>query len=150
MNRNKLALKRTSKCNYMAPPRIAAVENDNISNQRQVVPGGRRSFLLAIPLMLAAVVPVAAQDSDFVRSAPQNLVVGNLGNPGITPPQALSFGRTYAEWSAAWWQWAYSMATSPGRCPRLEILNERRGNYHVTFESENSWWPEKRNEHDSI
>src|SRR5216684_4365240 len=68
MNRNKLALKRTSKCHYMAPPRVAAVENDNISNQRQVVPVGRRSFLLAIPLMLAAVVPVAAQDSDFGRS----------------------------------------------------------------------------------
>src|SRR2546426_11146166 len=50
MNRNKLALNRTSKFNYMAPPRVAAVENDNISNQRQVVPGGRGSFLLAIPM----------------------------------------------------------------------------------------------------
>src|SRR5260370_29631375 len=102
MNRNKRALKRTSKCNYIyMAPRVAAVENDNISNQRQVVPGGRRSFLLAIPLMLAAVVPVAAQDSDFGRFAPHNLDEGNLGNPGIAPPQALSFGRTYAEWAAA-------------------------------------------------
>ena len=69
--------------------------------------------ILAIPLMLAAVVPVAAQDSDFSRSAPPNhLAVGNLGNPDIAPPQALYRGRTYGEWSAAWFQWAYSMPST--------------------------------------
>src|SRR5437867_3706794 len=31
------------------------------------------------------------------------------GNPGVYPPTSPVFGRTYAEWSAAWWQWALSL-----------------------------------------
>lgn len=27
-------------------------------------------------------------------------------NPGVLPPHAKAFGKTYGEWSAAWWQWA--------------------------------------------
>jgi hypothetical protein len=34
---------------------------------------------------------------------------GNVNNPGILPPQSHAFGKTYGEWSAAWWEWAYSM-----------------------------------------
>jgi hypothetical protein len=30
-------------------------------------------------------------------------------NPGILPPQANPFGASYSEWSARWWQWAYSL-----------------------------------------
>src|SRR5437762_10186792 len=33
----------------------------------------------------------------------------NLGNPGILPPNSNAFGRSYAEWSAAWWQWLLSI-----------------------------------------
>lgn len=29
-------------------------------------------------------------------------------NPGVLPPHAKAFGKTYGEWSAAWWQWALS------------------------------------------
>jgi hypothetical protein len=41
--------------------------------------------------------------------------VGNVGNPGIAPPQASSHGMAYGEWSGEWWQWAYSfpMANNP-------------------------------------
>ncbi len=35
--------------------------------------------------------------------------VGNLGNPGIAPPQSMPYGKSYAEWSAAWWQWALAL-----------------------------------------
>jgi hypothetical protein len=30
-------------------------------------------------------------------------------NPGVIPPQAKAHGMTYGEWSAKWWQWAYSL-----------------------------------------
>jgi len=33
-------------------------------------------------------------------------------NPGVLPPQSLSFGKTYGGWSNAWWQWALSIPAS--------------------------------------
>lgn len=30
-------------------------------------------------------------------------------NPGILPPNSHSFGKTYSEWSAAWWQYVFSI-----------------------------------------
>src|ERR1019366_10633013 len=29
--------------------------------------------------------------------------------PKVIPPEYVAFGRTYGEWSAAWWQWAFSI-----------------------------------------
>src|ERR1044071_3967152 len=29
--------------------------------------------------------------------------------PGISPPQSHPYGKTYGEWTAAWWQWALSI-----------------------------------------
>ena len=37
---------------------------------------------------------------------------GNVGNPAIAPPQSVFHGHTYSEWSAAWFQWVYSMPTT--------------------------------------
>jgi hypothetical protein len=34
---------------------------------------------------------------------------GNAGNPGVLPPQSHPHGKTYGEWTAAWWQWALSI-----------------------------------------
>lgn len=34
---------------------------------------------------------------------------GRNPNPSIAPPNSAPYGKTYAEWHAAWWQWAYSM-----------------------------------------
>ncbi len=33
-------------------------------------------------------------------------------NPQVLPPNSHAFGKTYGEWSAAWWQWLYSMPTN--------------------------------------
>jgi hypothetical protein len=33
-------------------------------------------------------------------------------NPGVLPPSSHPYGRTYGEWSNAWWQWALSIPTS--------------------------------------
>jgi hypothetical protein len=30
-------------------------------------------------------------------------------NPGVLPPDARPFGKTYGEWSAAWWQYVFSI-----------------------------------------
>jgi hypothetical protein len=40
-------------------------------------------------------------------------------NPGIIPPNARPKGKTYAEWSAAWWQWLWSapVDVNPGLDP---------------------------------
>jgi hypothetical protein len=37
---------------------------------------------------------------------------GDEGNPGVLPPGSNAFGKTYAEWSAAHWQWLYSIPAS--------------------------------------
>jgi hypothetical protein len=33
-------------------------------------------------------------------------------NPGIVPPGSVYDGKTYGEWSASWWQWAFSIPAS--------------------------------------
>src|SRR4051794_22907267 len=30
-------------------------------------------------------------------------------NPGVLPPVSTPYGLTYAQWSARWWQWAFSI-----------------------------------------
>jgi hypothetical protein len=37
---------------------------------------------------------------------------GSQGNPGILPPNATPHDKTYGEWSAAHWQWLYSLPVS--------------------------------------
>jgi hypothetical protein len=34
---------------------------------------------------------------------------GDNQNPGVFPPDAIVFGKTYGEWSAEWWQWNFSI-----------------------------------------
>jgi hypothetical protein len=35
-------------------------------------------------------------------------------NPGVFPVGSLPFGASYAEWSARWWQWAFSTPNTAG------------------------------------
>jgi hypothetical protein len=30
-------------------------------------------------------------------------------NPGVFPPSSVAYGKTYGEWSAAWWQWVLAI-----------------------------------------
>lgn len=41
----------------------------------------------------------------------QNLALaeGDEGNPRVLPPNSHPHGKTYSQWSAAWWQWAVSV-----------------------------------------
>lgn len=54
----------------------------------------RFSLILVLVALLLQVTPAFAE--------------GNA-NPGVLPPDAHPFGKTYAEWSNAWWQWAFSI-----------------------------------------
>jgi hypothetical protein len=41
-------------------------------------------------------------------AAPTQAAVGDP-NPGVLPVQSNPHGRSYAEWAARWWQWAFSL-----------------------------------------
>jgi hypothetical protein len=40
-----------------------------------------------------------------LASSPPLQAQGGQGNPRVLPPRSLPQGKTYAEWSVAWWQW---------------------------------------------
>jgi hypothetical protein len=59
---------------------------------------------------------------------------GNEGNPGILPPQSHPYGKTYAEWSAAWWQWAYSIPAPS------DPITDQTGQNATVNQSGNVWF----------
>ncbi len=38
-----------------------------------------------------------------------NLAVGAAANPKVLPPDSSPYGKSYGEWSAAWWTWTFSL-----------------------------------------
>jgi hypothetical protein len=62
---------------------------------------------LFVPLLLAIACsdPPTPTDSGPIDAADRS----GSGNPGILPVGSEFFGRSYGEWSAAWWQWAYGI-----------------------------------------
>ena len=61
---------------------------------------GRSRLLRAVPIVTLLL---------FVITATSFAGGGNAGNPGVAPPQAHAHGKSYGQWSAAWWQWAFSL-----------------------------------------
>ncbi len=41
--------------------------------------------------------------------APIVALADSNSNPGVLPVNSKPYGMTYGEWSAKWWQWAYSI-----------------------------------------
>jgi len=66
------------------------------STHQSRLTGGIERALAAIALLLATAAPALAGQ-------------GNVGNPGIAPPQSHFRGQSYAEWSAAYFEWVYSL-----------------------------------------
>jgi len=88
---------------------------------------------LAMLFMMAMVPAAVAGQSGPAKS-------GNQGNPGVIPPQAKYGGMTYGEWSAAWWQWAFSMPVD--HHPLFDLTGEDAANGqsgHVWFLG-GLWW----------
>jgi hypothetical protein len=52
---------------------------------------------------------------------------GNGGNP-VIPPQEHFQGKTYAEWSAAWWQWLIPIPTDTSQYPFNDQYGPECGN----------------------
>jgi hypothetical protein len=44
-----------------------------------------------------------------ILGSPGSAIAQGNPNPGVLPVNAKPFGMTYAEWSAAWWQWALAI-----------------------------------------
>ncbi|HEX2914695.1 MAG TPA: hypothetical protein VH186_28095 [Chloroflexia bacterium] len=53
------------------------------------------------------------------------LAEGQGNNPKVLPPQSSAFGKTYGEWSAMWWQWAFSIPVPDN--PLLDQTGEKCG-----------------------
>ncbi|HEY5911759.1 MAG TPA: hypothetical protein VJA21_14250 [Verrucomicrobiae bacterium] len=55
-------------------------------------------------------------------------------NPRVLPPGANAFGRTYSEWAASWWQWAFSIPAD------ISPLNDTTGAYGAQGQSGHVWF----------
>ena len=50
--------------------------------------------------------------------------------PGVLPPQSAAYGKSYAQWSAAWWQWLMSLPVDghPGSdSPDFDVTDGQSG-----------------------
>jgi hypothetical protein len=59
----------------------------------------------SIPLLLAAMCGLVAMGT-------ANVAPANDLNPHVAPPNSRPHGKSYAEWSARWFQWANSLETT--------------------------------------
>src|SRR5512147_858488 len=57
-------------------------------------------------ICLTAVLLAVACSTAFAGMGNADKQVGNLGNPGVAPPQSRPYGMSYSQWSTAWWLYA--------------------------------------------
>jgi len=83
-----------------------AMKSNNTQLTHPAGSSGFRSALIGMAMLVAAGSAVFAGN-------------GNLGNPGIIPPQSHAHGTTYAEWAESYWQWVHAGggATTPQTGP---------------------------------
>ena len=58
---------------------------------------------------------------------------GSRGNPMVMPPNSNVVGRSYAEWSVAWWQWTLSH-------PYIQGPGDATGQYFPLYQSGSVWF----------
>jgi hypothetical protein len=56
-----------------------------------------------LPAWLAMFALIAACSAAFADNGKAAKAAGNLGNPGVAPPQSMAYGKSYGEWSKEWW-----------------------------------------------
>lgn len=74
-------------------------------------------FGLAAILSLAALSCATSDDQAPSNAAsPMSIDAAAYLNPRVIPPDAMPGGKSYAEWSTAWWQWLWSapVSVNPG------------------------------------
>ena len=57
---------------------------------------------------------------------------GSLGNPNVMPPSSSLGGKSYAEWSVAWWQWTLSHPFSQ--------FDDPNGQFFASHQSGSVWF----------
>jgi hypothetical protein len=63
-----------------------------------------RHLFIPTALLLALFAAALVASSASTRAS-----AGSRTTPGVSPPQSDAFGKSYGEWSAAWWTWAMSL-----------------------------------------
>ena len=58
------------------------------------------------------IVTIIAAVAILLMSASLTLVYAGNGDPGVVPPQSIVYGKSYADWSIAWFKWALSIPYS--------------------------------------
>ena len=53
--------------------------------------------------------PGSSTGSGVQTSAQPGHPTPDATNPGVLPANSKPYGKSYAEWSALWWQWAYGL-----------------------------------------
>ena len=59
----------------------------------------------------------------LLATAASPAAADNAPNTDVFPPGATVHGRTYAEWSARWWQWALTLLDSVFQALRAEYAD---------------------------
>jgi hypothetical protein len=88
-----------------------------VNSQRKCRTLCRISALLLVVVLTAATLLFAKSD------------------PGIAPPDSNPLGKSYAEWGAAWWQWAFSL---PANVPLHPLL--ATGNVDCSYGQQGQVW----------
>jgi hypothetical protein len=76
---------------------------------------------------------LAAALATFVSISP-TISHASPATPGVFPPQSSPYGKSYSQWSAAWWQWLMSLPLDghPGNdSPDFDVTEGQSG--HVWF-----------------
>jgi hypothetical protein len=60
---------------------------------------------------------------------------GNGNNPEVLPPNAKPYGKTYGEWSAEWWKWAFSLPVA-----EHPLFEDNSCNYVAEGQSGKVWF----------
>ena len=85
--------------------------------------------ILPLVILLGISLVLISCSSEEITNPPETTTLADVGtindldkgrgrnnNPGVIPPHARPGGKSYAEWSAAWWQWLWSapVPVNPG------------------------------------
>jgi len=84
------------------------------------------------PPMIRALVPALAVATILALGSVSPLRAD--GNPRVFPPQSFPYGASYADWSAAYWQWLFALPAdnNPGLdSPDFDVTDGQSG--HVWF-----------------
>src|SRR5437016_6031844 len=77
---------------------------------------------------------LAAALTTFVSMSPTISQAGPSAPPGVFPPQSSPYGKSYSQWSAAYWQWLFALPVDghPGTdSPDFDVTDGQSG--HVWF-----------------